>query len=310
MAAEILAQAAPDGRVRDLARAKINLCLHVVDRRADGRHGLESFVVFPEIGDALRAERSPIPTLTLDGPFARQLDDAADNLAMRALAALRAALAEPGSAALHLEKRLPAASGMGGGSADAAAVLRMLARLWGRTLDQAALSALALALGADVPVCLESAPCLMRGIGERLSPAPGFPEFWMVLVNPGVETPTGAVFAALERADNPPMTALPEHFGGLRGFIAWLSRQRNDLEPPARGLYPQIDAALSALRRAPDCLLARMTGSGATCFALFESDARAFAAAEAIRAQRPQWWVAHARVKAWRPLPMAEAAPG
>ncbi|MGF1660790.1 MAG: 4-(cytidine 5'-diphospho)-2-C-methyl-D-erythritol kinase [Rubrimonas sp.] len=302
-------RAAPlaEAALTDLARAKVNLFLHVRGRRPDGRHTLESLAVFPEIGDVMEAERSPILSLSLDGPFALGLGSGEDNLALRAVAALSAALPEgpPCGVALRLDKRLPVASGIGGGSADAAATLRLLMRLWGRAPDAATLDAAALALGADVPVCLASAPAMMGGIGERLSAAPAFPEFWLTLVNPMRMVSTAEVFAGLARRDNPPADRAPARFGSVGDLAAWLSRQRNDLEAPARAIAPAIGAVLGALRWAPDCLLARMSGSGATCFGIFPTEAAACAAADAIRAQEPGWWAAPARVKAHDGAPAA-----
>jgi 4-diphosphocytidyl-2-C-methyl-D-erythritol kinase len=288
-----------DEPLTDLARAKVNLFLHVRGRRPDGRHTLESLAVFPETGDVLHAERSPIRTLSLDGPFAIDLGAGEDNLVIRALEALAAATGQAGGAALRLDKRLPVASGIGGGSADAAATLRLLLRLWGRTPDAAALDGLALGLGADVPVCLASAPAMMGGIGERLAPAPPFPAFWMVLANPMRPLSTAEVFGSLERRDNPPGPRPPARFRELGDLVAWLARQRNDLEEPARRLMPAIGSVLGALRWSADCRLARMSGSGATCFGLFETGPQALAAAAAIGAREPGWWIAPARVKAW-----------
>lgn len=282
------------------ARAKINLFLHVRGRRPDGRHTLESLAVFPDIGDVLSAERSPIRSLSLDGPFAAELGGGGDNLVLRATEALGAALGLDDGVALRLDKRLPVASGIGGGSADAAAALRLLMRLWGRAPDDAGLRALALSLGADVPVCLSSAPALMGGVGETLIPAPPFPAFWLVLANPLAQLSTAAVFGALERRDNPPADRAPALFADTGALVAWLARQRNDLEAPARALTPVVSKVLGALRWAPECRLARMSGSGATCFAIVEDQAAALALSARLRAAEPGWWVAPARVRAWR----------
>jgi 4-diphosphocytidyl-2-C-methyl-D-erythritol kinase len=285
----------------DLARAKVNLFLHVRGRRPDGRHTLESLAVFPRIGDVLTVERSPIRSLSLDGPFALSLGTGEDNLVMRAAEALAAEVGETAGVAIRLEKNLPVASGIGGGSADAAAALRLLMRLWGKAPDGPALDRRALGLGADVPVCLASAPAIMGGIGERLTPAPAFPAFWLVLVNPMRAVSTAEVFGALERRDNPAAPPAPARFAGVGDMTAWLARQRNDLEAPARAIVPAIGAALGALRWRTDCLLARMSGSGATCFGVFADQAAAMAAADAIRAAEPAWWTAPAQVAAWEP---------
>ena len=205
-----------------------------------------------------------------------------------------AALLRPAGrgAALRLTKALPVAAGLGGGSADAAAALRLLARLWGVGLpapDEV------LALGADVPVCLLGRPARMRGVGEALSPL-ALPAFWITLANPGVPVPTGAVFAGLASRDNAPMGD-PPAFADAPALFAWLSGRRNDLEPPARRLAPAIGAVLEALAAQPGCALARMSGSGATCFGLFARQAPALAAAEALRRAHPAWWVAAALVE-------------
>ena len=285
--------------LEDLARAKINLFLHVRGRRPDGRHILESFAVFPETGDVLSAERSSLNALSLSGPFAAELDAGGDNLVARAVDALAAETRAPSGISIMLEKRLPLASGMGGGSADAAAALRLAMRLWGRSLPLEHLRRIAFSLGADAPVCLASAPAMMGGIGEALTPAPPFPEFWLVLVNPLQPLPTGAVFEALERRSHPPADRAPARFADLGALTAWLARQRNDLEAPARRIAPVVASVLSALRWSPDCRLARMSGSGATCFGVFETESAALGAAASVGRAEPGWWVAPARVAAW-----------
>ena len=287
----------------DLARAKVNLFLHVRGRRPDGRHSLESLAVFPQIGDVLSVERSPMRSLSLEGPFALDLGSGEDNLVTQAVEALAEAMDEPAGLAIRLDKRLPIASGVGGGSADAAAALRLGMRLWGRAPGDAALAALALRLGADVPVCLGSAPALMSGVGETLDPAPPFPGFWMVLANPMRQLPTAQVFAGLTRRENPAGPAAPARFARLGDFVAWLARQRNDLEAPARAAMPAVAAVLGALRWSEDCLLARMSGSGATCFGMFADQAAALTAADAIRAAHPEWWTAAAPVAPWAGAP-------
>jgi 4-diphosphocytidyl-2-C-methyl-D-erythritol kinase len=293
---------APPARapVREFARAKINLCLHVTGRRPDGYHLLESLVVFPEVGDPLTVEPASAGlSLALGGPFAAALGAGDDNLVLRAAEALRPGAA---GAAILLEKRLPVASGMGGGSADAAAALRALSRLWALDPGARRLADIALSLGADVPVCLAQRPAVMAGIGERLGPAPALPEFWIALVNPMIATPTAEVFRALPRADNAPLAPAPKRFETLDHLSNWLAAHRNDLQAPAIGLRPAIGEALAALEAQVGARLARMTGSGATCFALFAIEAPAAAAAAAIRRAHPEWWVATARVPAHDPL--------
>jgi 4-diphosphocytidyl-2-C-methyl-D-erythritol kinase len=282
--------------MREIAPAKVNLFLHVRGRRPDGRHMLESLAVFPECGDVLEAEAASSTTLTLGGPFGQQLGAGEDNLALRAVTALAEMTGEPRGIAVHLDKRLPVASGIGGGSSDAAAALRLAMRLWGVRPGEASLRGLALDLGADVPVCLAARPALMGGIGEQLLPVPALPAFWLVLVNPMRALSTGAVFEALERRDNPPGPAAPHGFADIGALVAWLARQRNDLEAPARQLMPAIGAVLGALRWLPACRLARMSGSGATCFGVFDDEPAALEAAAALRAREPGWWVAPARV--------------
>lgn len=265
------------------ARAKVNLHLHVLGRRPDGLHLLDSLVVFPDIADGLEAAPASGLSLALDGPFGAGLSAGDDNLVIRAAEALRARAPGHPGAALRLVKRLPIASGIGGGSADAAAALRLLNRMWGLDLPAAALAEIGLGLGADVPVCL-GAPraCIMSGIGEVLSPAPRLPGFWLVLANPGVATPTGAVFSRLARRDGQ-AAGWAEGYADAAALAAALSGTSNMLEGPAREVTPQVGATLETLAVMPGCLLARMSGSGATCFGIFESPGPAMAAADALR---------------------------
>ena len=278
----------------EFAPAKVNLFLHLRGRRADGYHLLESLVVFPRVGDRLVAEPGRGLSLALSGPFGAELPAGGDNLVLRAAERLAAATGAGQGAALMLEKRLPVASGIGGGSADAAAALRVLARLWGVQVPEA----LALGLGADVPVCVEPKARMMAGIGERLTAAPRMPACWMVLANPLVSVATGAVFGALERRDCEPATPPPEGgFAEFQGFVGWLAAQRNDLAGAAEACCPAIARVLAALE-ATGTPLARMSGSGATCFALYPEEAPARAAAEAIARGEPSWWVAAAPLPA------------
>jgi 4-diphosphocytidyl-2-C-methyl-D-erythritol kinase len=261
------------------ARAKVNLHLHVTGRRADGYHLLDSLVVFPAAGDVLAARPAPALSLAIDGPFAAGLDGA-DNLVLRAARLLGPAR----GAALLLTKNLPVASGIGGGSADAAAALRLLSRLWECPMPAGA----APALGADVPVCLASRPARMQGVGEVLLAAPRLPDFGMVLVNPLVPVATPAVFRARTGGFSPP-AALPEAWADAQAMARDLVALRNDLEAPAIGICPEIGTVLAAIAAVPGCLLARMSGSGATCFGVFPT---AEAAAEAAGAlARPGWWI-------------------
>lgn len=267
-----------------LARAKVNLALHVVGRRGDGYHLLDSLVVFAGIGDTVTATPAPGLSLTITGPQGGGLTADAGNLCLRAALAMG-----PGpGAALTLDKHLPVASGIGGGSADAAATLQVLARLWRRPLPDAAV---VLALGADVPVCLSGHPARMAGVGEVISPLPGLPEAWLVLANPGVAVATPAVFGGLTRRDNPPLPATLPRLTTAADLAAFLMTQRNDLEAPAQALAPVIAQTRAALTAQPGCLMARMSGSGATCFGLFADGLSASAAAQAIGAAEPGWWV-------------------
>jgi 4-diphosphocytidyl-2-C-methyl-D-erythritol kinase len=266
------------------APAKVNLFLHVTGKRDDGYHLLDSLAVFPAVGDLLSLEAAGALSLAVSGRFGASLSAEPDNLVLRAARLLASEAGVPAAARLILEKNLPVASGIGGGSADAAAALRLLARHWNIS---APLQGIALALGADVPVCLTRRPVRMAGIGEVLSPAPKLPGFGMVLVNPGVPVATAEVFRA-RRRDFSPAASLPDAWPDAAAMAAGLSELRNDLEDAAIALAPGIAAALAALRALPGVLLARMSGSGATCFALFATPAQAEAAAASI--DRPGWW--------------------
>ncbi len=282
---------------RVFAPAKINLTLHITGQRDDGYHLLDSLVTFAPVRDRLLIQAGNTLSLTVEGPEAAGVPADMKNLALQAAALV----SEGEGAALVLEKYLPAASGIGGGSADAAAALRgMLMR--GKELQaedwipptEDALKPLAaeiLALGADVPMCLLSKPCRVRGIGEKLEFVT-LPELPALLVNPRVPVPTGAVFAGLERRDNAPMPEVLPEFAGAGSLIDWLAGQRNDLEAPAMAAAPVIGAVLSALRDLPGCRLARMSGSGATCFALFESEDEAMNGGTVLSEAQPGWWLA------------------
>jgi 4-diphosphocytidyl-2-C-methyl-D-erythritol kinase len=283
-----MAQSTNPGRspvLTEAAPAKINLALHVLGRRADGYHLLDSLVVFAGVGDTLTATEADDLSLSVVGPFAAGLNDTDDNLVLRAARLLAAEAGVAPRARVALDKRLPIASGIGGGSADAAAALRLLARLW--RLDSPPPD-LALRLGADVPVCLAGRPARMAGVGENLGPAPTLPPCGLVLLNPGVPVATAEVFRARTGGFSAPLV-LPAAWPDAATMAADLSRGGNDLEPPARRLQPAIDAALAALRSSPACLLARMSGSGATCWALCADAPTASIFAESLR--RPGWWV-------------------
>ncbi len=284
------------GAVSELARAKVNLTLHVTGRRADGYHLLDSLVVFAEMGDTVTAEPSAVLSLSLDGPFGDVLEVSADNLVLRAAMAMQdAAKARIGTvpgAALLLTKRLPVASGIGGGSADAAATLRVLNRLWGLNLPDADLERIGLPLGADVPVCLRSTARMMRGIGDRLDPAPALPPVWLLLVNPMRGLETRAVFSARDPGAASPAPAIPDGFDTAQGLADWLrSETTNDLAPAARSLMPEIAEIEAALAALPGALHTGMSGSGATCFALFDGPKPAIEGGKTLRTAHRNWWV-------------------
>ncbi len=277
--------------MQEFAPAKLNLALHVVGRRADGYHLLDSLVAFAGAGDVLHAETGDGLTLAVTGPFGQGLAAEPDNLVLRAARALAQAGSVSAGARLTLDKHLPVASGIGGGSADAAAALRLLARLWRLDLPRADLDALALRLGADVPVCLHGQPTRMGGIGEVLASVPALPPCGVLLVNPGVAVSTPEVFRLRSGGFSPPLEC-PAAWPDAAALAGWLASVRNDLEPPALALRPVIGDVLAALRALPGCLLARMSGSGATCFGLFASAAAAEAGAGAGAALLPEhgWW--------------------
>jgi 4-diphosphocytidyl-2-C-methyl-D-erythritol kinase len=284
------ADAGADIRVE--ARAKVNLSLLVVGRRPDGYHLLDSIVAFAGYGDAVAVRPAADLSLNVDGPTAGLLPAGEDNIVLRAarLLAERAGIAA--GAAILLTKRLPVAAGIGGGSADAAAALTALGRLWSVDLPEDAWTGLALALGADVPVCLRGRATRMAGIGEILTDIPPLPPAWLVLVNPMLPCPTPAVFKGRQGPFSPPMPLeSDEDLIDAAALARALARRGNDLAPAAVALVPAIGAVLDALAARPGCLLARMSGSGATCFGLFAAGSEAAAAAAALAAARPDWWV-------------------
>lgn len=271
------------------APAKVNLTLHVLGRRADGYHDIESLVVFAGVGDALSFTPGRALALTVGGPTAAAAGDTTDNLVLRAARALAERVEGLQVGRFALSKRLPVAAGLGGGSADAAAALRMLARANGLASDDPRLMQAARATGADVPVCLDPRPRLMRGIGDVLSEALDLPKLPAVLVNPGVAVPTREVFATLKLPSG--QVAPPAPAPNTTSLADAVANGRNDLEGPAIELQPVIASVLSVLRRLPGCRLARMSGSGATCFGLFDTPAAATAAARELRVGYPDWWV-------------------
>jgi 4-diphosphocytidyl-2-C-methyl-D-erythritol kinase len=269
-----------------LAPAKVNLFLHVGPLDADGYHPLASLVAFAELGDRLTLASAGSPRLSVIGPFSGALTGEDDNLVLRALRSLGADLP------LVLDKQLPVASGLGGGSADAGAALRLARRVLALDRDDTSLLALAGRIGADGPMCLFAGPAWAEGRGDRMTPEPALPPLAAVLVNPGLPSPTGAVYRAYDAG--PPATAdrpaAPADWR-VASVIAWLGQQRNDLQAPAVALCPAIGTAIDAVAATPGVRLARMSGSGATVFGLCEDVATARAAAAALSAANPDWWV-------------------
>ncbi len=273
------------------APAKLNLYLHVTGKRSDGYHELDSLITFAAVHDSLFVTADEGFSVAVAGPFAAALKNATgENLIARAARLLAEAAGIQARASIRLYKRLPVAAGVGGGSSDAAAALRALAALWRLSPDKDELFALALRLGADVPVCLMGRTAFVGGIGERLAPGPDLSDVGLVLVNPGIPLSTAAVFGA---RDGP--YSVPGRFEATPADTASLARllaaRRNDLEAPARALAPAIAAALDGLAAAAGCRLARMSGSGATCFGLFDNTATAARAARGLKSAWPDWWV-------------------
>ncbi len=273
------------------APAKINLTLRVLGRRADGYHELESLVAFSDVADTVTLEPSETATLDTFGPYAAASGETEDNLVLKAFDALQQRVDGLKGGRFTLEKKLPVAAGIGGGSADAAAALRLLARLNGIALDDARLAAAALATGADVPVCVASQARVMRGVGEKLSPPLTLPALPAVLVNPGVPLSTREVFARFELplGTKPTSDDVPSAPDAL---LDYLRRNANDLAQPAVACVPLIAEVLHVLRNRAGVRLARMSGSGPTCFALFGSAEQAAAAARSVKAVHQDWWIA------------------
>ncbi|WP_188064095.1 4-(cytidine 5'-diphospho)-2-C-methyl-D-erythritol kinase [Sphingobium sp. KCTC 72723] len=279
--------------VVETAHAKVNVALHVRGRRDDGYHALESLFVFAEHGDRLTgvATDDGAIDLMIDGPFGAALDAGPGNLVVKAARALQAYLGQQRGAAIRLTKILPVASGIGGGSADAAATLRLLVRLWDVRIDEAELAAIALDLGSDVPACISSVTQMVGGRGERLARhhVDGLEGMAMLLVNPGVGVSTARVFAGWDGQDRGALDATR--------IDALVARGHNDLEAAAMAIAPVIGDVLAVLRAQNGVVLARMSGSGATCFALFDDDAAMADAAMAMRAAHRDWWMMETRIR-------------
>lgn len=280
------------------APAKVNLTLHVLGRRGDGYHELDSLVAFAGVADLVSLEPSDEMSLLVEGPAAEAAGPAGDNLVLRAAHALLRRRPDLRVGAFRLVKRLPAAAGIGGGSSDAAAALRLLARLNGLDPADPDVVAAARETGADVPVCLDPVSRAMRGAGEEVGPPLRLPPLFSVLVNPRVAVPTPSVFKALALAPGETRPIRPGEIPGPKSWpedapalTAALAAARNDLEEPALALAPAIGTALTLLRGTPGCRLARMSGSGATVFGLYGDCHAAARAAKTVRAAEPAWWV-------------------
>ena len=288
-------------RVRVQAPAKVNLCLNVIGRRADGYHLLDGLVAFAGIGDGIETAPAARLGLEIAGPFAGALAGEPDNLVCRAARGLAALAGRAPAVRIRLEKNLPVAAGIGGGSADAAATLRALRALWGLEVGGADLDRLALSLGSDVPACLLGRPAFMSGIGEVLSAAPPLPETHLVLANPGAALSSAAVFARRAGPFARPAPRLGAAPRDAAALADWLRRSGNGLTEAACALEPRIAGMLERMAAAPDCLLARMSGSGPTCFGLFASAGAARRAAGRLAAENAGWWVRAAPVLAEPP---------
>ncbi len=267
--------------IEAFAPAKINLTLHVTGQRADGYHRLDSLVMLTDVGDRLTVEKAATTSLNVVGPMAEGIPTNRSNLVIRAADLLGVA------AKITLEKSLPAMAGIGGGSSDGAATIRALCALYDLPIPCA--DALA-ALGADVPVCMEPELVRMRGIGDEIDHLDTPPDWSMILVNPRVSVSTPQVFSAMNARDNPLMTEPFPDWGDFDGTIAWLSEQRNDMQEAAVGLQPVIGQVLVELSNSEGCALARMSGSGATCFAIYKTASERDAALEVLRQHHPVWW--------------------
>lgn len=285
--------------IREAAPAKINLFLHIVGRRPDGMHLIDSLVVFAELGDVVTVSPGNDISLTRAGPMAGDLPPLADDLVFRAATLLAQAAGVAAGAEIDVQKNLPVASGIGGGSADAAAAIRALMRLWRVDLPAGQLSSLARELGADLTVCMAGRPSLVGAAGERLSPPGALAPLHAVLVNPRLALSTAAVFAAFAsspRGADSGCGTPPAWSSEPAEFVRQLASCRNDLTAAALSLCPAVGDVLAALGAQPECLLARLCGSGATCFGLFDTPSAAQAAAAALQRGNLHWWVAATRL--------------
>ena len=281
--------------ILEVANAKINLSLKVKGREESGYHQLESLVVFASVADRVTCKDADALGLEISGPFAAHLADEENNLILKAARVLAGALGREPTVKFELEKNLPIASGIGGGSADAAAALRAMMRLWGD--PHGSIDGIALQLGADVPVCFRKRPSFMTGIGENLRIVPRLPEIHAVLANPGVAVSTADVFQRLQAGpvEGPDRLPLLPGVETLDRLIAWLEENANDLEAPAIAIEPVIKTVIDELQGTVGCRLARMSGSGATCFALYDNPFDSAVAAAALKKKHGDWWVTATR---------------
>lgn len=288
--------------ITEHARPKVNLTLEVLGRRDDGYHLLQSLVVFPDSGDLLEISASDQLTFIVEGPFAEGLPTDSNNLVVKIADYLQTEFNISDGAELKLIKNLPVASGVGGGSADAAAALRGLNRLWKLNLSDLDLEAIGLQFGADIPVCIRSQSRFMEGIGEALSLPTLLSDFAILLVNPGVSVSTPSIFKKLNypAGHSTAAVALPRTLIGMDILQDYVEGHRNDLQEPAIILAPEIANVLACLSATMGCLFHRMSGSGATCFGLYRTLSEARDAANEVSASHPDWWVSAALVNGVR----------
>ncbi|MCF4097844.1 4-(cytidine 5'-diphospho)-2-C-methyl-D-erythritol kinase [Maritalea mediterranea] len=284
----------PNAEWYEPAPAKINLALHIVGQRSNGYHELESLCVFTQLCDELTVQASEKDELVLTGPFAAGLRGERSNIVLKALALFRQKFPDslPSGLKIKLIKALPVAAGIGGGSADAAAMLRLANRLSGLNLTVNDLKEIALELGADVPMCLLSRTAFVDGVGEHIEALPEFPTLQLVLANPGKPVSTADIFRKLREKQNPPLKRDAADFGHITAISMWLEGTRNDLQKPAIEYLPEIADMMADLGEQKGCLLSRMSGSGATIFGVFGSSAEAMLAAQSFRKNWPHAWVA------------------
>lgn len=290
-----------DHDFRETGWAKINLALHVVGVRTDGYHDLQSLVVFSEFGDHLTASLADADRLTLSGPFANDLASTATstNLVRGTLTKFRTHYPDflPAGLHIHLEKNLPIAAGIGGGSADAAATLRLISRYTDNKVSPQQFADLALKIGADVPMCLAAKTSLVTGIGADISHLETMPPLYITLVNPREAVSTPAMFAALKQANNQCIPPLGSGFGTIAELTNWLGQTRNDLQVPAEKLVPEISQIIASLTEAKGTILTRMSGSGATVFGLYASRDDAQNALEKIKSENQAWWAVATKIR-------------